>query len=268
MRAMSAGKSLISLGRIAAALAALLIAGWVSAAAPAVPAGDSLKDRILAVVDEDPILASDLDRAIGLGLAAKGPTETDPDRYDKLYHTCDVLVIGAGPAGLAAALAAGRSGARVVLADEQSELGGSLLSDVTATVNGQPASSWVGDALRELGTLHEVKLLPRTTAFAYYDHNSMSLVERLTDHLGPTSDKPRQRLWRIRAKKIVLATGAACAIFNIDRHFEGDRWITEIVQGRGSMLSLTSIGLTLPMAELYEGIDLPEAPRRRPASGR
>src|SRR5690348_6558878 len=143
--------------------------------------------------------------AAGLG---KGPTEVDPDRYDKLYHSCDVLVIGAGPAGLAAALAAGRSGARVVLADEQSELGGSLLSENTATVNGQAASTWLAEALRELGALHEVKLLSRTTAFAYYDHNSMSLVERLTDHLGPTPNKPRQRLWRIRAKKIILATGS------------------------------------------------------------
>jgi len=144
-------------------------------------------------------------RAAGLG---KGSTEVDPDRYDKLYHTCDVLVIGAGPAGLAAALAAGRTGARVMLADEQSELGGSLLSESTATVNSQPASNWVNDALRELAALHEVKLLPRTTAFAYYDHNSMSLVERLTDHVGPTPNQPRQRLWRIRAKKIILATGS------------------------------------------------------------
>jgi sarcosine oxidase subunit alpha len=142
--------------------------------------------------------------AAGLG---KGPTEVDPDRYDKLYHTCDVLVVGAGPAGLAAALAAGRTGARVVIADEQSELGGSLLSDKT-TVNGQPAAEWLAAAVSELSALHEVKLLSRTTAFAYYDHNSMSMVERLTDHLGPTPDKPRQRLWRIRAKKIILATGS------------------------------------------------------------
>lgn len=144
-------------------------------------------------------------QAAGLG---KGPTEIDPDRYDKLYATCDVLVIGAGPSGLAAALAAGRTGARVILADEQSELGGALLSEVTETVNGQSAGDWLAGAVREMQGMAEVKLLPRTTAFAYYDHNSMSLVERVTDHLGPTPDKPRQRLWRIRAKKIVLATGS------------------------------------------------------------
>jgi len=144
-------------------------------------------------------------RAAGLG---KGPTEPDPDRYDKLYDTCDVLVIGAGPAGIAAALAAGRTGARVVLADEQQELGGSLLSEKTATIDGKPASDWLASAVTELGKLAEVKLLTRTTAFAYYDHNALSLIERVTDHLGPNAAGPRQRLWRIRARKVILATGA------------------------------------------------------------
>ena len=144
-------------------------------------------------------------QAAGLG---KGPTETDPDRYDKLYDTCDVLVIGGGAAGLAAALAAGRTGARVVLADEQPELGGSLLSESTLTVDGKSAAEWVVAAVAELRGLAETKLLTRTTAFAYYDHNAVSLIERVTDHLGPTSGKPRQRLWRIRARKVILATGA------------------------------------------------------------
>jgi sarcosine oxidase subunit alpha len=143
--------------------------------------------------------------AAGLG---KGSTEADPDRYDKLYDHADVLIVGAGPAGLAAALAAGRSGARVMLVDEQAELGGSLLSDASGTIDGKAATAWLADAVAELKALPEVTLLPRTTAFAFYDHNSMSLVERVTDHLGPVKDRPRQRLWRIRAKKIILATGA------------------------------------------------------------
>ncbi|MGH6890727.1 MAG: sarcosine oxidase subunit alpha family protein, partial [Dongiaceae bacterium] len=148
-------------------------------------------------------------RVAGLG---KCPTESDPDRYDKLYGHCDALVVGAGPAGLAAALAAGRAGARVILVDEQQEFGGSLLSDRQATIDGKPAAEWVADALDELRSMPEVTLLSRTVAFGYYDHNIVSLMERVTDHLQPTSPEalkqPRQRLWRVRAKDVILATGA------------------------------------------------------------
>jgi sarcosine oxidase subunit alpha len=144
-------------------------------------------------------------KAAGLG---KGPTEPDPDRYDKLYAHCDVLVIGAGPTGIAAALAAGRTGARVMLVDEQTEIGGSLLSEATRRIGEQSASEWIAGAAKELASFAETRVLTRTTAFAYYDHNAVSLIERVNDHLGITPNKPRQRLWRVRAKKIILATGA------------------------------------------------------------
>ncbi|HEX5952581.1 MAG TPA: 2Fe-2S iron-sulfur cluster-binding protein, partial [Rhodanobacteraceae bacterium] len=148
-------------------------------------------------------------RMAGLG---KCPTEPDPDRYDKLYAHADALIVGAGPAGLAAALAAGRAGARVVLVDEQQEMGGSLLSDRQAVIDGKPGAQWIADAIAELRAMPEVTLLPRTVAFAYYDHNLVSLMERVTDHLHPTSPEalnhPRQRLWRVRAKDVILATGA------------------------------------------------------------
>ena len=148
-------------------------------------------------------------RIAGLG---KCPTEPDPDRYDKLYTHADALIVGAGPAGIATALAAGRAGARVILVDEQQEMGGSLLSDRQATIDGKPAAQWVADALAELGAMPDVTLLPRTVAFGYYDHNMVSLMERVTDHLNPTSpealSQPRQRLWRVRAKDVILATGA------------------------------------------------------------
>jgi sarcosine oxidase subunit alpha len=145
-------------------------------------------------------------RAAGLGTA---PREPDPDRYDKTHAHCDVLVVGAGPAGLAAALAASRSGARVILADEQAEMGGSLLAATDRTVEGGSAASWVAAALAELASLPEVRLLPRTTAFGYYDHNYLELAERVCDHLPPTARPAvRQRLWRVRAKQVVLATGA------------------------------------------------------------
>jgi sarcosine oxidase subunit alpha len=146
-------------------------------------------------------------KAAGLG---RSPEEPDPDHYDKTFAHCDVAVVGAGPAGLAAALAAGRSGARVVLCDEQQELGGSLLSD-SETIDGKPAAEWVASAVAELAAMKEVTLLPRTTAYGYYDHNRLELIERVTDHLGAAAapaNLPRQRLWKLRARQVVLATGA------------------------------------------------------------
>ncbi len=144
-------------------------------------------------------------RAAGLG---RSPTEPDPDRYDKTFAHCDVLVVGGGPTGLAAALAAGRTGARVILCDEQQELGGSLLGG-KETVDGQPAADWIARAAAELAAMPEVRVLTRTTAFGYYDHNHVELIERVTDHLGAAlAGQPRQRLWKLRAKEVVLATGA------------------------------------------------------------
>ena len=152
-----------------------------------------------------PLYERQLRKAGGFGVAPSGP---DPDRYDKMNAHCDVLVVGSGPAGLAAALRASRSGARVILVDEQQEMGGSLLAS-HAEIDGKPASAWVEAALAELDAMPEVRLLPRSTAFGYYDHNFVTVLERVTDHLGPVDGPgPRQRIWRIRAKRVVLATGA------------------------------------------------------------
>ena len=144
-------------------------------------------------------------RMAGMGRAPEGP---DPDRYDRMNAHCEVLIVGAGPAGLAAARAAGRSGARVILADEQPWPGGSLLN--VADVRGMPGADWVGDAVSELRSMPNVRVLTRTTVTGYFDQNFLIAVERVTDHLGldaPTH-LPRQRLWRIRAARVVLATGA------------------------------------------------------------
>ncbi len=142
----------------------------------------------------------------GLG---KAPASADPDYYDKMHVHCDVLVLGAGPAGLAAALAAGRTGARVMLADEQMEPGGYLLGRKVA-INDRPAMEWVDNSIEELKSMADVRVLTRTTALAYFDHNYLTLLERVTDHLGPDAngDRPRQRLWKVRAKQVVLATGS------------------------------------------------------------
>ena len=144
-------------------------------------------------------------KAAGLGTAPPAP---DPDAYDHMNAYCDVFVAGGGPAGLAAALEAGRAGARVILVDEGTEPGGSLLGS-PAEIDGDPAERWVASAVGELAAMAEVRVLTRTTAVGYYDHNFLHALERCRDHLPPGGGKgPRQRLWRIRARQVVLATGA------------------------------------------------------------
>jgi sarcosine oxidase, subunit alpha len=142
----------------------------------------------------------------GLGRA---PRLADPDRYSGRFAHCDVLVIGAGPAGLAAALAAAGAGARVILCDEQSQLGGSLLTDTEALINDQPAEIWRRNTLSALAREPRVRLLVRSTAFGYFPHNLVGVNERLTDQLASCApDAPRERLWQVRAREVVLATGS------------------------------------------------------------
>ena len=116
--------------------------------------------------------------AAGLGSA---PDARDAERYDKRYAHCDVLVVGGGPAGLAAADAAA-TGARVILVDEQRELGGSLLS-CPAEIDGEPALRWAGRIEAGLRQRPDVRILTRSTAFGYQDHNLVTVAQRLTDHL-------------------------------------------------------------------------------------
>ena len=133
--------------------------------------------------------------------------EPDPDIYDHGFLHCDILVIGAGPAGLSAALAAGRTGARVILADEDFRLGGRLNSE-TYEVGGLPGPDWAQAAEAELATLENVRLLPRTTVYGVFDHGTYGALERKTDHLARADGKPRQILWRIHAKRAILCAGA------------------------------------------------------------
>ena len=144
----------------------------------------------------------------GLG---ESPRERDPDRYDKTYAHCDLLVVGAGPAGLAAALAAGRAGARVILAEQDFALGGALLSSPEETIDGQAALDWVTEAARELDALDNVRVLKRTIAHSYLDHNFIVLHQRTAPEAAAADETgalPRYRLWKLRAKQVVLATGA------------------------------------------------------------
>jgi sarcosine oxidase subunit alpha len=144
-------------------------------------------------------------RAAGLGRAAG---VSDPDTYDKAYAFCDLLVIGAGPAGLAAAQAAARAGARVILCEDDFELGGRLLSE-RHEIDGAPAADWVRDVEAELEAAPEVRIMRRTQVFGAYDGGVYGAVERVGDHLPePLAHQPRQRMWKIVAKRSVLCAGA------------------------------------------------------------
>ncbi|MDH5345849.1 MAG: 2Fe-2S iron-sulfur cluster-binding protein, partial [Gammaproteobacteria bacterium] len=136
-------------------------------------------------------------RSAGFGEA---PAEPDPDRYEHLNAHCDVLVAGGGPAGLMAALAAARSGARVILADENPAFGGRL-ADSCETIGGADAGDWVDGVVAELDALPDVTLLTHCTVFGYHDHNFLTMAER-------SGGRIRERLWRVRAKQVVLAQGA------------------------------------------------------------
>ncbi len=143
-------------------------------------------------------------RAAGLG-ALSGLN--DDGGYEKAHAFCDLLVIGAGPAGLMAALVAGRAGADVILADEDARMGGRLLAD-QPEVGGAPGPHWVADVLAELGALPNVHLMARTTVTGAYDGGTFGALERSGLHLADPGELPRECFWRIVAKRTILAAGA------------------------------------------------------------
>ena len=152
-----------------------------------------------------PLYERALRGAAGIGEVPDGP---DPDRYEHRNAHCDVLVAGGGPAGLMAALAAARAGARVILADEQSEFGGSLLGS-TRQIDGRSVDDWLSDVLAELAAAPGVVLLRRSTVLGYHDHNFLTIAERCAPPGGDAAaGAPAQRLWRVRARQAVLAQGA------------------------------------------------------------
>jgi len=144
-------------------------------------------------------------RAAGLGALSRKHNE---DHYEKAYAFCDLLVIGSGPAGLMAALAAGRAGADVILAEEDHVMGGRLLAEVQE-VAGQPGADWAAAVLAELATMPKVRLMTRTTITGAYDGGTFGALERVGLHLArPPMDLPQECFWRIVAKRAIMATGA------------------------------------------------------------
>ena len=139
-------------------------------------------------------------RMAGLGIA---PRDAGRHAYEKRFHHCDVLVAGAGPAGLQAALAAARGGARVMIADDGPVPGGALL-DRSAEIGGRPAAEWAAQTATELDALPDVVRLERAIVAGYYDHNFLTVVE-----LSPAQSWIDERLWKVRARRVLLATGAA-----------------------------------------------------------
>lgn len=182
------------------------LGAWTGMLAPLFPAGFYYKTFLWPASFWKALYEPAIRRMAGLGRAPDGP---DPDRYDKMHVHCDVLVAGGGPSGIAAALAAGETGARVVLMDERPALGGALLG-LGYGIDGRDGADWAADAHARLAAMPETRVLTRTTLFGYYDNNSLAALERRTDHLGPRAPAgiARQRLWHVKAHRVVLATGA------------------------------------------------------------
>lgn len=160
---------------------------------------------------EPMLLATTIELTEGLaarGLGGQGvlSTTVDPARYDARHAHADLLVVGAGAAGLSAALVAARAGASVILVDDDFRAGGSLL-DYGELLDGAPGADWAAAAVAELALFPSVRILLRTTAFGIYDDGFVLAVEHRADHVASESHRSRQRIWRIRTKQIVLATG-------------------------------------------------------------
>ncbi len=159
-------------------------------------AGIEEPNALVQVGSEPMLRATQLELIDGLeatGLDGKGrlTSQPDPGRFDKMYAHCEVLVIGGGRAGITAALDAAKTGDRVLLVDEQAELGGRLL--------GAGWNDWLSTSIATLESAPDVRLLTRATAFGHYEQNLVLIAQRRADG---------GRLWRVRAKRVVVATGA------------------------------------------------------------
>ncbi len=172
---------------------------------PLLPAGFYYKTFMWPAAFWERVYEPLIRRAAGLGRATHA---ADPDTYEKGTLHCDLLVVGAGPAGLIAALAAVRAGLRVILADDQPEAGGRLLARRAPLDEDEPLI-WRDKVLAELRSAPNVRVMPRTTVFGWYDGNLFGALERVADHLlAPPTHLPRLIYWRIHARRALLCAGA------------------------------------------------------------
>jgi sarcosine oxidase subunit alpha len=172
---------------------------------PLLPAGFYYKTFMWPAAFWERVYEPLIRRAAGLGRATQA---ADPDTYEKGTLHADLLIVGAGPAGLMAALAAARAGLRTILADDQAEAGGRLLSR-RAPLGEEDPIQWRDRVLAELGASPNVRVLPRTTVFGWYDGNVFGALERTADHLPePPAHLPRLTYWRLHAKRALLCAGA------------------------------------------------------------
>ncbi len=144
-------------------------------------------------------------KAAGFGAAS---IKHDKEKYEHKYEYCDLLITGSGPSGLASAYAAAQNGAKVILAEDKSRFGGSLLTS-EVTIGNQSGKEWAEKIISELKLMPNVVVKNRSQVFGYYDHNMLIMSERVSDHL-PKTEKyiPKQRLWYIRAKEVIISTGS------------------------------------------------------------
>jgi len=144
-------------------------------------------------------------KAAGFGVVS---TSHDKERYEHKYEYCDLLVTGSGPSGLASAYAAAQNGARVILAEDKSRFGGSLLTS-EVSIGNQSGQEWAENIISELKSMPNVTVKNRSQVFGYYDHNMLVMSERISEHLPKTNKyTPKQRLWYIRAKEVLISSGS------------------------------------------------------------
>ena len=142
-------------------------------------------------------------QSAGLGRA---PKDRDADGYEHFHAHVDLLVVGGGIAGLAAAWKAGQAGQRVLLVEQTASWGGRAAVDAPM-IEGVTAQDWIKSTVQALEKMDNVSLRLRCMGAGVYDHGYVLAYERLTD-ADPKAEGPRHRLWRIRAGQVITATGA------------------------------------------------------------